>query len=51
MNIPAVHLDAELIELNDKQIQAADVNKDGSVDFLDAIQILRYDAELIDSFD
>ncbi len=43
--------DAEFIKLNDKQIQSADVNKDGSIDFLDAIQILRYDAELINGFD
>ena len=30
-------------------MRAAEVNKDGKVDFLDAIMILRYDAEIIDS--
>ena len=31
-------------------MKAAEVNKDGKVDFLDAITILRYDAEIINSF-
>ncbi len=43
--------DAELIELTDAQLIAADVNGDGCVDSLDAIMILRYDAGLIDSFE
>ena len=42
--------DAEIIELEENQLKAADVNKDGEVNFLDAIMILRYDAEIIDSF-
>ena len=37
-----------LLVLNDAQIEAADVNHDGSVDAGDAIRILRYDAKLID---
>ena len=31
-------------------MKAAEVNKDSKVDFLDAIMILRYDAEIINSF-
>ena len=42
--------DAEIIQLTDNQMKAAEVNKDSKVDFLDAIMILRYDAEIIDSF-
>ena len=42
--------DAEIIQLTDNQMKVAEVNKDGKVDFLDAIMILRYDAEIIGSF-
>ena len=48
--IMVLRYDAEIIELEDNQLDAADVNGDGEVNFLDAIMILRYDAEIIDSF-
>ncbi len=46
----ALRYDAELITLSEEQLLAGDVNKDGSVDSLDAILILRYDAGLIENF-
>ena len=48
--ITVLRYDAEIIQLTDNQMKAAEVNKDSKVDFLDAITILRYDAEIIDSF-
>ena len=48
--ITVLRYDAEIIQLTDNQMKAAEVNNDGKVDFLDAITILRYDAEIIDSF-
>ena len=48
--IMVLRYDAEIIELEDNQLDATDVNGDGEVNFLDAIMILRYDAEIIDSF-
>ena len=48
--ITVLRFDAEIIQLTDNQMKAAEVNKDSKVDFLDAITILRYDAEIIDSF-
>ena len=48
--ITVLRHDAEIIQLTDNQMLAAEVNKDSKVDFLDAITILRYDAEIIDSF-
>ena len=48
--ITVLRHDAEIIQLTDNQMKAAEVNKDSKVDFLDAITILRYDAEIIDSF-
>ncbi len=42
--------DAMLIELDDKQTEAADVNGDGTVNSLDAAQILKFDAGLISEF-
>ena len=40
--------DAELIQLDAKELLIGDVNKDGNVDSLDAAQILKYDAMLIE---
>ena len=48
--ITVLRYDAEIIQLTDNQMKAAEVNKDSKVDFLDAITILRYDAEIIDNF-
>ena len=48
--ITVLRYDAEIIQLTENQMKAAEVNKDSKVDFLDAITILRYDAEIIDSF-
>ena len=41
---------AELIELDNNQIKAADTNNDGNVDVTDATAIQKYIAEIIDHF-
>ena len=42
--------DAELTELNEKQLFAGDVDGDGEVNIADALMISRYDAGLLDKF-
>ena len=41
----------ELITLKGDQLTAADVTGEGNVDSADALDILRYNVELIDHFD
>ena len=43
--------DANIIQLDDSQLKAAEVNGDGKVNYLDAIMILRYEAGIIKNFE